>query len=78
MKEVKGKRELECSQAVRREVVLFLRVATSSCFVRVVVALLASVKQSRRRPLCWANRLSRLVASLMAVTKEQATFPPIH
>lgn len=44
----------------------------------VVVALLASVKQSRRRPLCWANRLSRLVASLMAVTKEQATFPPIH
>ncbi|KAJ8609155.1 hypothetical protein MRB53_036313 [Persea americana] len=33
---------------------------------------------SRRRPLCWANRLSRLVASLMAVTKEQATFPPIH
>lgn len=44
----------------------------------VVVALLASVKQSRRRPLCWANRLSRLVASLMAVTKERATFLPIQ
>ena len=41
----------------------------------VVVALLASVKQSRRRR---ANRLSRLVASLMAVTKERATFLPIQ
>lgn len=36
------------------------------------------VKKSRRRHLCGANKLSRLLTSLMAVTKEPATSPLIH